>query len=162
MKSFTLKNKYLVGLASWLNEISLQGAESRERTRFVNVLIERITESEKFRAEALDRYTTRDENGEMKKKINEITNEEVWDISDENVILFSKEYGDLMEEEYIMDILDGNKQKLKVMKDAVLNTTYVFGPKEGDSPQEKIAKIRQMHDYEIWCQAFEAVEFRDQ
>jgi len=161
MNSFKIKNKYLVGLASWLNEVSLQGSESRERTRFINVLVERITENEKFRMELLDKHVTKDDSNQMKKKTNEITNEEVWDISDENMILFTKEYGDLMEEEYVMDILDGNKQKLKVMKNVVLNTNYIFGPKEGDLIQEKTAKIRQMHDYEIWCQSFEGVDFSD-
>lgn len=160
MKSLKLQNKHLVGLASWLNELSLAGVESRERTRFVNVLIERITENEKFRAELLDKYVTK-EDGKMKKKMNEVTGEEVWDISDENIVLFQKEYSDLMDEEYVMDILDGNKQKLKVVKEVVLNTDYKFGPKEGDVGQEKIAKLRQANEYGIWCEAFEAVDFSE-
>lgn len=160
MMSFKIKNAFLVGLASWLNEVPLQGSESRERTRFNNILIERIQENEKFRSELLEKYVEKDENGARKKKMNEI-NEEVWDMSEENMVLYTKEYGDLMGEEFIMDILDGNKQKLKVMKDVVLNTTYVFGPKDSDSPQERAGKIRQMHDYESWCQAFEAVDFSE-
>ena len=160
MNSFKLQNKYVVGLASWLNELSLQGAESRERTRFVNVLIERIQENEKFRTDLLEKFVEKDENGQKKKKVNEL-NEEVWDIPEDKLTEYVKEYTDLMEDEYVMDILDGNKQKLKVMKEAVLNTTYTFGPQEVDSIPEKQAKLRQMNDYDIWCKAFEAVDFSD-
>lgn len=161
MTSFKLKNKYLVSLGSWLNELSLQGNESRERTRFVNMLIERINENEKFRTELLDKYVNKDESGQKKKTTNPETKEEVWDISEHNMNEYIREYSELMEEDYVMDILEGNKQKLKVMKEAVLNTKYIFGPQEVDTPQEKLAKLRQMNDYEIWCQAFESVDFKD-
>lgn len=160
MTSFKIQNKFLVGLASWLSEIQLGGIESRERTRFVNILVERIQENEKFRLELLDKYTEKDEEGNKKKKMNEFE-EEVWDLSPENTILYTKEFGELMDEDFVMDILDGNKQKIKVMKEVVLNTNYVFGPRDTDSPQEKIAKIRQMNDYDSWCQAFEKVEFAE-
>lgn len=160
MTSFKIKNKYIIGLASWLNELSLQGIESRERTRFVNVLIERINENEKFRTDLLDKYVEKDTDGQKIKKTSE-TGEEVWDISEDNSIIFAKEYNDLMDDEYVMDILDGNKQKLKVVKEIVLNTSYMFGPQEVDSIQEKQAKLRQMNDYEVWCQAFELVDFSE-
>lgn len=161
MNSFILKNKYIIGLASWLNELSLQGADSRERTRFVNVLIERINENEKFRTGLLDQYCEKEEDGKTKKKKVLENGEEVWDVSDENMILYQKEFTDLMDEDYTMDILDGNKQKLKVMKNAVLNTNYIFGPQEVDTVSEKQAKLRQMHDYDEWCKAFEGVDFAE-
>lgn len=161
MNSLKIQNKYLVGLASWLNELPLGGSESRERTRFVRMLVDRITENEKFRGELLDKYVEKETDGQKKKKIQETTGEEVWDISEENSVLFAKDYADLMDEEYIMDILDGNKQKLKVIKNVVLNTDYKFGPKEGDVGAERVAKIRQANDYEEWCKAFEAVDFVD-
>jgi len=156
MSKFEIKNKYLIGLGSWLNELNLSGKESRERTRFVNLIVKHIDENEKFRMEIISKYCEKDENGENRKKMNE-QGQEVWDMSEENQEKFAKEFIDLMDENFIIDVLEGNKEKTKVVKDIVLNTNYVFGPKEGDSPEEKSAKVRQANDYNIWCESFEAV-----
>lgn len=158
MSAFKIQNKHLVGLASWLNELQLGGKESRERTRFVGLLVEKIQETEKFRNELLDKYVEKDKDGQRKKKMNE-AEQEVWDISEDNIEKYQKEYADLLEDEFVLDSSEGNKEKLKVVKDIVLNTTYIFGPKEGDDMQEKVAKIRQANDYEVWCKAFETVTF---
>ena len=37
-KSFKIKNRFLVGLANWLTELRLHGEQTRERTRFVEVI----------------------------------------------------------------------------------------------------------------------------
>lgn len=156
MNSFKIKNKFLVGLGSWLNELQLSGKESRERTRFVNLLVDRLTENEKFRAELIRKYAQKDEEGNPKKRMEEGAGE-IWDLLPEDMEKYAKEYNEMMDEEFVIDVLEGNKEKVKVVTDIVLNTNYVFGPKEGDSAEEKQAKIRQMNDYGIWCEAFEAV-----
>lgn len=155
MNSFKIKNKFIVGLGSWLNELQLSGKESRERTRFVSLLIDRLAEVEKFKIDLLDKYVEKDKKGEKKKKMIEST--EIWDMSPENQIPFSTDMNELMDEEFVIDVLEGNKEKVKVVKDIVLNTSYVFGPKDGDSAEEKQAKLRQMNDYNLWCDSFEAV-----
>ena len=50
-KAFKLQKKYLVGLATWLNNQALSGKLSRERTRFVALLAEGVHELEKERKE---------------------------------------------------------------------------------------------------------------
>jgi len=155
MNSFKIKNKFIVGLGSWLNELPLSGKESRERTRFVSLLVDRLTEVEKFRTDLLEKHVKKDEKGEKKKVM--IEEQEIWDMTPENQVSYGKELTDLMDEEFVIDVLEGNKEKVKVVKNIVLNTSYVFGPKEGDSIEEKNAKIRQMNDYNIWCESFDAV-----
>lgn len=156
MNSFKIKNKFLIGLGSWLNELQLSGKESRERSRFVSLIVDGLTENEKFRSELIKKYAEKDADGNPRKKIDETVGE-VWDLTPENQEAFAKEYTELMDEDFIIDVLEGNKEKIKVVTDIVLNTSYVFGPKEGDSTEEKTAKIRQMNDYGIWCESFEAV-----
>ena len=155
MNSFKIKNKFIVGLGSWLNELQLSGKESRERTRFVSLLVDRLTEVEKFRADLLDKHVEKDEKGEKKKLMME--DQEIWDMTPENQVSYAKELNELMDEEFVIDVLEGNKEKVKVVKEIVLNTSYVFGPKEGDVEGERQAKLRQMNDYNIWCEMFEAV-----
>lgn len=157
MTSFKIKNKYVLGLASWLNDLQLYGKESRERTRFVSVLSERLAETDKFRNSMVEKYVEKGEDGKSKTKVGD-DGVEVWDIKAEELPKFEKEYNELMDEDFVLDVLDGNKEKTKVVKDIVLNTDYKFGPKEGDSVQEKMAKIRQAAEYDKWCEAFEAVE----
>ena len=157
MSVLKLKNRYLVGLGSWLNELQLAGKESRERTRFVNLIIARIGETDKFREAIVDKYVKKDKNGEKVKKVLE-NGTEVWDISGTDMKAYEKEYQDLMDDVWNLDVLEGNKEKLKVVQDIVLNTEYKFGPKEGNTQEEKIANIRQAADYEIWCDAFEEIK----
>lgn len=156
MNIFKIKNKFLVGLGSWLNELQLSGKESRERTRFVNLLVDRLTENEKFRAELIKKYAQKDEEGNPRKRTEEGAGE-IWDILPEDMEAYAKEYNEMMNEDFIIDVLEGNKEKVKVVTNIVLNTDYVFGPKEGDVEGERQAKLRQMNDYDIWCESFEAV-----
>jgi len=142
---FTIENSYVLGLASWLAEQELSGKESRVRTRFVKQLADRHQETDKFRQELLDKYAKKDEKGER------VVNEQ------QNVVLddvegFTKEINDLYQEEFTIDL---DEKSFEILKNIVLNTDYVFGPKENDNDQERLAKIRQANDYEEWCQAFE-------
>lgn len=156
MSSLKIKNKYLVGLTSWLNSLSLAGSESRERTRFVQMAVERIREYLKYQEEITDKYCEKGEDG--KKKTEEKNGQLHYIVIEGKKEEFEKEVNDLLEEEYVMDSSDGNKSKLKTVKNLVLNTEFKFGPKDGDSDSERIENIRQANEYNEWAEAFEKVE----
>ena len=61
-----LKKQYILGLASWLSEQSLAGRESRERSRFVELASQQLTETEKERKAIVEKYVEKNEDGSWK------------------------------------------------------------------------------------------------
>ncbi len=153
---YKLENRYGLGLASWLGELQLVGKESRMRTRFINILSKRMEENQEVHNEIIKKFANKDDKGAPKRKGEGTT--ATWDIPEEKTAEADKEYAGLIEEELVIDVLEGNKEMLKVMREVVLNTSYVFGPKEGGSPNENVAKYRQSQDYEKWCESFEEMK----
>lgn len=149
MKEVKIKNIHLLGLASWLNELELSGKETRIRSRFVTKLADRYQENEKFRVEMITKHSKLDEEG------NPIIAEDgkSYEFDDKDALV--KELTDLYNEKFTVTLPD---DEFEALKKIVLDTDYVFGPKEGDNEQERIAKIRQANDYEVWCEVFESVE----
>jgi len=155
-KPFKIKNKNVVGLANWLNSLALGGKESRERTRFVKILSDHSAEVDAERIELAKKFSNTDKSGNpLTKKDGD---KEIYDLDPSKMEEFVKEFNELMDEEFVMDVLEGNKSKLQAVKDLVLNTSYVFGPSEGDSNEERIKKVLQAQEYDVWCESFEAVE----
>lgn len=152
-KALKIKNNLLLSLASWLNEQSLAGRESRERSRFVTVVSEHLQTVEKERQEILEKFTKKDKDGKPKKIT--VDKVEQWDIDEKDIKVLEKEITELLDEDFALDIGEGHKAKIKTVKDIVLNTDYKFGPKEDSSMVEQQAKIRQMNDYDKWCEVFE-------
>lgn len=156
-QALKIKKLHLVGIASWLNEQQLAGKESRERTRFVGILAKEVEEFNKERNEIVNKYAEKDEKtGKPKTIVDNGT--ENFDIKKDKLEAYTKEMVDLQDEEFVLDIGEGHKSKIKTVKDILLNTDYQFGPKEGDDPKEKEAKLRQAGDYAVWCEYFEALE----
>ncbi len=144
-KVFKIKNVYLIGLTSWLNELMLHGPQSRERTRFAKKMAERVGENEEFRKGLLTKYSDGiGETGEIK-----------WKEGGEESA--NKEYKELMEEDYKVDITGATREQFDIVKELVLNTRHQFGPSELDTGQDRMDKIRQAGDYLMWCEAFEQV-----
>lgn len=160
MASLKIKKGFIVGLASWLNELNLSGKESRERTRFVKVLSDEWQKIEEDRKEIISRYVAKEEDGAWKKTVDNSSGKEVevWDLSAEDKDKVTQETVDLYNEEFVLDITEANKERMALIKEIVLNTDYKFGPKETDSFDEKLAKMRQAGDYENWSEAFESAE----
>lgn len=159
MKAFKIQNRYLLGLASWLNMLPLAGRESRERSRFVTLVSDTLARVEKERVQIIEKYANKEEDGSMKKTVD--NGVERFDIPDDKIADLEKDYGELLDEEFVLDVGESHKAKIRTVRDIVLNTDYKFGPSESDDVQEKQAKIRQAFDYEKWCESFEGLDFED-
>lgn len=143
--TFSIPRKYILGLGKWLQTLSLFGRESRERTKFVETLSEEIKESEQVRLEVLKKYADLDP--ETKEPIiikNETDGSQHYQVPDEKISNFAEEMGKYLEEDFVISG-EGNKQRLKNIKEIVLNT------------QEKIDPAIAA-DYDKWCEALEKVE----
>lgn len=152
--TLVLKNYMIETLGKWLNGLSLSGKESRERTRFVRLLSERVKETTEFKKEIQEKYATKDKDGKFKMNVvsfmmtdgKEENKKEEVDFG-ENQEKAEQEWKDYQEEEFVIDILEGNKSKIYTVADIVLNTKEEFNG--------VMATL-----YEEWCEAFESLPDR--
>lgn len=142
--TFMLSNRYVLGLAQWLANLALVGRESRERTKFVEALQEQLKEIDAMRLEMIKKYADKDKDGEPI-KIKEEGQEERFSVSDAKLKEFEKEYMEYIDESTFILGGPGNIQRLKIVKEIVLNT------------EEKITGPL-ASDYSKWCDAFETIE----
>ena len=155
---FKLKNRYLSGLVQWLALQQLNGKESRERTRFINVCQERLKEISGFYQGLMEKYIKKGKDGKYETRINE-SGEQVFKFrtkkeEDEYV----KEITDLNEEEFKLELTEINKEMLGIIKKIVLETDYKFGPKENDSLDNKVRDMRIAVEYNEWAESLEALD----
>lgn len=158
-KSLKIKKGKIVGLANWLVNQKLDGKKSRNRTRFVKVLVEEVKTLEEERAQIVEKYVAKEKNKEgnetYKKEL--VDNVEFFVFEDGNKEKFEKEINDLFSEEFIVVINESNTENISIIKNIVLNTKYLFGCDSDDSEEEKNKKIQEQNDYESWCEIFEAI-----
>lgn len=140
--SFTLKNRYILGLGNWLMSLSLYGRESRERTKFVEILSEQLKETEAMRVEILKKYADKDETGEL--KLIEKDGQKNYHIADELLPEFNKEMNQYLDETFTVEG-SGNSERLKKIKFIILDTN--------EKIDSKIAA-----EYSVWADAAELIE----
>ena len=156
--TLVLKNYHLVPLVNWLVKLSLAGKESRERTRFIKFLGPRLQEISDLRIEMQNKYALKDDKGQPKKKKEssmKIIGEDGKEVESETEgIDFGKneekakdEWNEYQNEEFIIDISEGNKSKVYTVADIILNTTFEF--------TDWAATM-----YDEWCECFEALPNR--
>lgn len=151
-KVLTLKNHTLLPLAKFLGESKLNGKDSRYRTRFLKVLVERIEETEKERLELCKKYSEKQMVNGVETSV--LVDKDGKDTFDEKVSVafklgnldeFNKEYLSLLNETLVIDVTPANKDMIYTVKDVLLNTTVEF--KDGDAAT-----------YNTWCDAFESMK----
>jgi len=156
-----LRNYQLTPLANWLSKLSLAGKESRERTRFIQILGPRLQEAEKVRKDIQDKYALKDDKGKVKRVKDtssmKVVGEDGKEINPkEDIIDFGKnadkakeEWDEYYQEDFVIDVSEGNKSKVYVVADIVLNTTVEFTGWDATV-------------YAEWCEAFEELPDRRQ
>lgn len=154
-KTFKIKNRYVAGLATWLQAQVLGGKQSRERTRFVRVLSEGVDDVQEQRKFIVDKYVKKDKAGKPVKKKDKDGKEML--VMGKNADKAEVEFKEVLDEDFIIDILEGNKAKVLSMREVVLNTSYQFKSSISSDFLWEIDKWS-AEEYEIWCVAFEEVD----
>ena len=135
-------------LGQWLQSIALSGQESRQRTKFLELLAPTGREIEKKRLDMLEDYAEKDTLGLPRKKMKmdpAIQKErEHYDLTEESEKKFQKEFEIYLKSECIISVDDGNMEKVKVVRDIILNTRHEF---RGEAAAM----------YDAWCEAFESL-----
>ena len=129
-----------MGLGNWLQTLSLSGQDSRNRTKFVEMLAEEVKENEATRLEILKKYAVLDDKGEPV-MVKTGDGKDHYDIPDDKLPEFQTEFIKYLNEDFVCGGV-GLKTRLQAVKEIVLNTKVEIDP--------QIAG-----DYDSWCDAFD-------
>ncbi len=142
MKTIKIKNSNIISLVNWLGNQKLSGKESRNRTRFIGLLIDRANEVQKERIAILEKYADRNDKGELNvENLPDGGKKYLFtDIEKQNEA--NKELEEYLKEEFVIDVLESNKNIINTAKDIVLNT------------EEEFSGIDAVM-YSEWCSSFE-------
>jgi len=165
MQTLKIKNRYLRELGNWLVTLELAGNECRQRTRFIDLIIPRIKEiDDEFKKidQRIKDCAKKDKKGELVKlnerqkldrdgkpmmgKDGKPVMEWDLDVPQEEIEKVNVELIKYLDEEFVIDVLDSNKEKVRITKEIILNTDKKFTGAD--------AVI-----YNAWCEAFEALVF---
>lgn len=138
--TFTIQKKYLVGLGNWLNTLSLNGKQSRARTRFVNLIQDALNRLETDRKVVLEEYAEKEEGGDLKVVEDDKGNKN-YVVPDDKKEAFQKELIELYDEDAELNGPEFGPQIL-IVKDIVLNYDKEIDPNLATA-------------YDKWCEAFE-------
>lgn len=134
-----LKNYEIEALVNLLFNMQLKGRDSRMRTRFVKQLDEywqSIFQTE--RTELISQYAQKDENGEI--VLNEDKKQAI--LIEETIPEFEAEFNILMNEEYIVEENETNREILLTVGRLMLNCDLEFNGNDAIM-------------YDNWCEKFE-------
>jgi len=128
---------------NFLMELELPAKQSRMRTRFCKLGIERLKLLEEEKMEIIKKHGNIDENGEVK-QVKDEQGRLVWDIKDKDG--FNADYKELMMEEWVLDLNEEKKDMLLTLKDSVLNLDIILKGKEA-------------LQYDRWCEIVEQIKY---
>lgn len=155
MKTLRLKN-YLfysgdqsISLYSFLNGLMLHGSKSRERTKFLKIINDRVLATEQERIKLASKHAKRNKHNEIlyvgadgKETTNNTTG---GSFVIENQEDFKKDLLSYLEEEFVIEISPTNNVTIYTVKELLLKCDKEF------SGQEAV-------QYNEWCEAFENIK----
>lgn len=158
------KNK-TIPLQQWLFNQMLHGSQSRSRTKFVKILLERLAEFEENRIKLAEEYADKvdydivDGGKEVRGDDNtprivyldksgiETTDKSLgvnYRFSPDQQIKFEEEYGKYIQEDCIIDVTPANQVMIDDVRSILLSTSQSFEAKQAEL-------------YDEWCEAFENI-----
>ena len=128
---------------NFLMELELPAKQSRMRTRFCKLGIERLRLLEEEKMEIIKKHANIDENGEVK-QVEDEQGRLIWDVKDKDG--FNADYKELMIEEWVLELNEEKKDMLLTLKDSVLNLDIILKGKEA-------------LQYDRWCEIVEQIKY---
>lgn len=128
---------------NFLMELELPARQSRMRTRFCKLGMERLNLIAEERMDIIKRHADLDENGEVK-QVEDEQGRLIWDVKDKDG--FNADYKELMIEEWVLEQNEERKDMLLTLKDSVLNLDIVLKGKEA-------------MQYDRWCEIVEQIKY---
>lgn len=137
-----IKNGDVDAFADFLLSFDLGGRESRMRTRFHRLLMERKSLIKEEHAELIRQFAKFDDKGEP--YVVEFQGKQAYDITDR--IGFNREFFLLMNEDFIIEENEERKEMLMLIKDIILNCQKTFSGRDA-------------LEYDNWCEIVEEIKY---
>ena len=134
-------------LSGWLAEAKLHSSKSRDRSRFLRSIKDRLEGIDRIRTEMLEEHY-KDKKGRLcfidaeGKKTFDVKKKKRYDIQKEEE--FDKVWNEYLEEKYIIVVDAANNEMMNSIKAILLETNDEFGGQEAAR-------------YDEWCEAFESI-----
>lgn len=161
MKKLTLKNTFfirndslgIVPLTQWLAQQMLHGKESRNRTRFLKLVDERVNEIDAERLRLAEEYAEKKKDKDGKEQVvyldkdGKDTLDKTLGVSFKvkDMDKFNKDYEEYIGETFVVDVTPANQETIYGVRDIIMDTKESFaGP---------MATM-----YDEWCDAFENIK----
>lgn len=155
VKKLVLKNYFLLGnperniksLQAWLSDRMLHGKQSRNRTRFLRLMSDRLQEMDEERQRILKEHSVKKEkklvflDSEGKETTDEKKGKR-YKIKDPKA--YQKEYLEYINEDYVIDVTPSTKDAVYGVRDIILET------------QDEFSGIMAAR-YAEWCDGFESI-----
>lgn len=127
----------------FLMELRLPGRESRMRTRFCKMAMDKLKDLEEEKMVLIKKHGNLDVDGNVKQTKDE-DGRMIWDIKDKQG--FNNDYRDLVFEKWIVDNTEERKEMLLILQNIVLNVDMEFNNKEA-------------LEYDRWCEIVETINY---
>jgi hypothetical protein len=140
-----IKNMEIEPFLEFIMNFELKGRESRLRTRFAKILMERLRLINEENMMLIKQYGNVDEKGNI--NIIEKDGKKYYDVIDRES--YNREYWILMNEEFVIDQTEERKEMLLFIKQLILDCDMTFKGEE--------ALL-----YDRWCEIVEQINYPDE
>lgn len=158
MNPLKLKNNHMLtvieagvlSLPDWLDKLLLHGKESRMRTRFIKTILPRIKEIHEEKKKLLEAHAEKNGEGQVLyldsegKEVLEMPKQGKYKMTPEEENAFGKEFSEYLQEDFIIDVTEANREEISTIGSILSGTEYQFSGRMSDF-------------YDEWCTAFENV-----
>lgn len=141
-----IKNLYLGDIYTILHRMPLPGKQSRMRTRFLKAIFAQLELVESEKQDLLRQYAKLDRDGEIMTKTGENGQKLVVFEGKAKQDACNDEINALMNEEFIIEENETNKEMLITLKDIVLKTESMFVRSEAEA-------------YDALCESLESLTY---
>lgn len=141
MTTLVLQNFQLTAIANLLKDFPLKSYDSRMRSRFINILNERLEQLNKEKEALQEEYAERDENGEVIRS--EQDGVEYITITDR--VSLNKEIKTLMDEEFHIDLTSENKKTFATVLKVLHETEKEFADFEAQVYDVICTKLEELN-----------------
>lgn len=138
-----IKNVEIEQFINFLLSFELAGKDSRLRTRFVRMLMDRQRLIDQEHLDLIKEYANLDENNIP--KVIDVNGVKMYDMRD--TIAFNREYHILLSEEFIVEENEERKELLLFIKSLILDCDKVF-------------KDNEALEFDRWCEIVEEIEYK--
>lgn len=126
--SLTLKNYMLQAIVVWLAGEKLSGSQTRARSRFLRNTKALVDDVEAERVSIVQKHANKDAEGKPALKEDKLN----YDVAEENLAKVNAEYGDLLNEDVILDLSDSMVADLEQVKAVLKGLDGKFTKADGD------------------------------